>query len=938
MALGFGFNKAKVLASAEKNVQQGKLQNAINDYLKVNKEDPKDLTVLNTIGDLYSRLGKNEDAVVCFKKVGEQYASGGFTVKAIAMYKKIAKVKPGVAEHLLRLAELYTQQGLYNDARANYMQVADAYMKAADLPSATGIFQKMLELDPENAAMQARLAELYVRTGKKKEAKQIFLTAAQSLYMRGSLEAADDALSKVLDMEPTNGVALALSGQIAVDLGKPADAVKLLEQLADLDSRPEALHALLRARLQQNQNAEAEPLARKLLSVHNDVSGILAYAEALLNANEFEPALRVYRDHADRLLAANASGTMEKLATVIGRVKENAGALDILLQLYRQAGDAAHIAEVTELLAHACVQAGELERARDLYKQLADAEPENPTHLQHYKQILGKLGQDSAARPMTAEQGAQAALVVDEVEMTAGQIEQNYPDEIAEAVKAALTEAELFDSYNQPQKAIPVLQAALQKAPRDVVINQRLASLYARADRFADAAACCQLLAEIYAVAGRSGDAKQYADMGAKYRQQGAPAPAPAFDVTPQPAPVADFSIEVTPPPAAPEPVAAAPVAAPPAAAAAPPSHEEIDLSDEWMAHEEPAAVQAPNVREIVDEARFYLSQGMVAEGQSAYARAAALAPDDADVRALAEQLKPKQAPAAPPPAPAAPAAAAFEVARPPAPAHMEVEATMALPVTPAIAKEPPATKPAAQFGAVEAPAQPAASAKPIASMGDFALDLDQSLGDDFSLGTPAPKPVAQAAAAPTPAAPPAPKPAPPAAKPAPPPVAAAPPPPPAPPAAAAAADAHSMLSDMFEEFKEDVEQATPEDDDPDTHYNLGVAFKEMGLLDEAIGELQRVCQALDRGKPFSQAVQAYTWLASCFVERGVPQAAVKWYERALKAPGVDSDSVLAIQYELGSAHEAAGDKKSALQQFMTVYASNIDYRDVADRIKALKA
>ena len=58
MALGFAFNKAKILSSAEKYVQQGKLQNAIAEYEKVTKQDPKDLTVLNTIGDLYSRLGQ----------------------------------------------------------------------------------------------------------------------------------------------------------------------------------------------------------------------------------------------------------------------------------------------------------------------------------------------------------------------------------------------------------------------------------------------------------------------------------------------------------------------------------------------------------------------------------------------------------------------------------------------------------------------------------------------------------------------------------------------------------------------------------------------------------------------------------------------------------------------------------------------------------------
>src|SRR5256885_138242 len=116
MALGFGFNKAKVLAAAEKCVQQGKLQNAISEYEKVTKEDPKDLTVLNTIGDLYARVGNNDKAIPYFQRVGEQYATDGFTVKAIAMYKKLTKLNPQEMDGIRRLAELYTIQGLYNDA------------------------------------------------------------------------------------------------------------------------------------------------------------------------------------------------------------------------------------------------------------------------------------------------------------------------------------------------------------------------------------------------------------------------------------------------------------------------------------------------------------------------------------------------------------------------------------------------------------------------------------------------------------------------------------------------------------------------------------------------------------------------------------------------------------------------------------------------------
>src|SRR5262252_1927269 len=184
MAL-FGFNKQKVLANAEKYVQQGKLQNAIAEYEKILKNDAKDLTVTNTVGDLYSRIGESDKATECFKSVGDAYAGQGFTVKAIAMYKKICKLKPSL-ESLLKLAELYTQQGLFNDARAQYLQVAEEFLKSGELEQAVRIFQKILEMDPENVAMRVRLAEVYIRLGKKNEAWDIFSAAAESLRNRGS--------------------------------------------------------------------------------------------------------------------------------------------------------------------------------------------------------------------------------------------------------------------------------------------------------------------------------------------------------------------------------------------------------------------------------------------------------------------------------------------------------------------------------------------------------------------------------------------------------------------------------------------------------------------------------------------------------------------------------------------------------------------------------
>jgi hypothetical protein len=72
-------------------------------------------------------------------------------------------------------------------------------------------------------------------------------------------------------------------------------------------------------------------------------------------------------------------------------------------------------------------------------------------------------------------------------------------------------------------------------------------------------------------------------------------------------------------------------------------------------------------------------------------------------------------------------------------------------------------------------------------------------------------------------------------------------------------------------------------------------------------------------------------------VEKGVPEAAVKWYEKALSLPS-SPESRTALHYDLATTYEAAGDRTLALKHFTEVYGTNIDYRDVAQRIKALKS
>src|ERR1700685_1002212 len=123
----------------------------------------------------------------------------------------------------------------------------------------------------------------------------------------------------------------------------------------------------------------------------------------------------------------------------------------MLLDLLNKAGDNTHLTEVYELLAHAYVQSGELEKARDYYLKLTQLEPENQLHSRNYQQALNKLGTTLSAHLIPSEEGA---VLGDELEPTAPFVAQRYADNVALAVRAALTDAELFISYNMPAKAL----------------------------------------------------------------------------------------------------------------------------------------------------------------------------------------------------------------------------------------------------------------------------------------------------------------------------------------------------------------------------------------------------------------------------------------------------------------------------------------------------
>jgi len=142
--------------------------------------------------------------------------------------------------------------------------------------------------------------------------------------------------------------------------------------------------------------------------------------------------------------------------------------------------------------------------------------------------------------------------------------------------------------------------------------------------------------------------------------------------------------------------------------------------------------------------------------------------------------------------------------------------------------------------------------------------------------------------------------------------------------------DEQADFQEMLKRFKQGVADNVDEED-YESHYDLGVAYKEMGLIDEAIAEFQKALRG------HSNRVRAYEALGQCFVEKDQYQVATSVLSRAVAVGEGDDHHLVGVLYLLGRATEALSRNRDALDYYQRVFAVDIEFRDVADRIRAIE-
>jgi tetratricopeptide (TPR) repeat protein len=878
-------DRERVLAAAQKYVEKKKYDRAVIEYQRVIQEDPNDARTLLKIGDLQSKMEAYTDAVATYERVGKFYASQGFALKAIAVYKQIREI---IAKHVPKLddkyahitpklAELYQQLGLTSDALASLDEVATRLQRQGRDAEAIDVFRKIVELDPTNPLPHLRLAEALSRAKDSEGAVHEFATAASQL----------------------------------VKLGRRDDALKVLERL--LHIRADPVHARI---------AAEQYLAR---NVANDGLQALAKLQICFQANP--------RDLDTLALLAKAFNQIGQAAKAIevqkemARIARDTGKSDLfrelLARLLKLAPNDEGVRQLTvvssapapppsvqpEPAGRATAPDPERERQRtedeieSSYEDVGDGdiETDDIEEIEDQPLELVRRAQDEAAAGVVVENEYEVVEEVGEPPESAG---------VNDQVMRILADAASFRRAHVHTKAIETLRIGVEIAPRSIEVHEMLRDVLLESGR-ADEAVTVMLGLASLEIDGLDGEsaartlqdvlaidptnqratamlhelgyelveepASSIPDIGPDEYVEGEPARG-EFDGYDPEAPLPSYDLE------------------------------EIGPEDVAMrSHSDPgtrAAAAQGAARAGLDAIDDPFSEGPLPsfplEPTAETGRSPAPRGDRADAPAAHAGDRAVAAPRAGHPRGAAELESALEEAEFFASRGLHEDARTILeeqlsrlPNHPLLLErlaELEAQEHEIQGGSGTRPS-PAAEGESRSVLEDRAFDIAASLGA-LDEGDPAGEYGAE-------------------------------------PRFGGATD-QVDVEEVFAKFKEGVAKQIGADD-AQSHYDLGVAYKEMALLDDAIREFETAARDPKR------ACVCHSMIGMIYIEGGNLNEAIDAFTRGLQSPDRTKEQEAALSYEIGAAYEVKKVSKQALEYFQRAARLIPTFRDVQERIRRLQ-
>ncbi|MEZ4308820.1 MAG: tetratricopeptide repeat protein [Polyangiaceae bacterium] len=231
-------DREKVAQAAQKLVEKRRFDKAVEEYQKILAEDPRDVRTLLKVGDLRLKAEQYPEAITTYETVGQFYLQQKALPKALAVYKQIREIIRKHVPHLEdrfghvapKLAEIYASLGYMGDAIATYDELASRLAAAGRDRDVIDVFRKVTEIDPANPIPLLRLADAYMRVRDVDNAIEKLGAASQSLLRLGRPEEALKVVERLLQhrQEPRF---CRLAAEIYLDRAGPNDGLAALTRL-----------------------------------------------------------------------------------------------------------------------------------------------------------------------------------------------------------------------------------------------------------------------------------------------------------------------------------------------------------------------------------------------------------------------------------------------------------------------------------------------------------------------------------------------------------------------------------------------------------------------------------------------------------------------------------------------------------------------------------
>jgi len=380
------------LKQADKLLRQGKLDGAIDQYVRLITEQPEDWNAINLLGDLYLRAGKNDLAAEQFTRIADHQFSEGFLPKSAALYKKALKVKADDQHILMQLAEIGERQGKFADAKFYLHKVAKQRQSRGEDRAAAECILRLGSLEGSDLESKIAAARAAQSIGDAFRAVELLKDAAHVLDKEKRRNEAFQLLADAAEIDPFDADLRNRLAREFVSAGQPNRARAYLSAETAGDD-PDLLLALATIEFAEGREHDARTAMARVLALAPEREADVAHlADELITGGRVESAYACVDAITD---AALLEDDILRAVAVLQKFVEQGPHIPALAKLVAIAADAKMVEALRpaqEQLADAYLTASMGDEARVVAEDLVRTDPASDAHADRLRRALVMLG------------------------------------------------------------------------------------------------------------------------------------------------------------------------------------------------------------------------------------------------------------------------------------------------------------------------------------------------------------------------------------------------------------------------------------------------------------------------------------------------------------------------------------------------------------------